>query len=290
MKRILILGSTGMLGRAISAEFQKLEAEIVALSRSTGFTVDESLIAGPSILGDARVEDFDWIINCLGVTKTHIDPKLPGSVKRATIVNSIFPNLLADKANSTGVKILQVATDCVFSGAKGSYVESDEHDPLDVYGKTKSLGEANAKSVMHLRCSLVGPEASGKSTLFYEWLKNLEPGAKVQGFTNHYWNGLTSDVFARIAAAIVTTDSFRPGIQHLVPADKLSKFDLVSLVLEKLGREDVSVEAYKHETRVDRSLTTTSQTINDSLFAAAGFEAVPPVSLMLEGLACKSRE
>lgn len=288
--RILILGSTGMLGRAVSNEFENLDAEVVALSRASGFEVDERLISRPMILGGSRVREFDWIINCIGVTKTHIDPKSPESVKRATIVNSVFPNLLADEARSAGVKVLQVATDCVYSGAKGFYVESDDHDPLDVYGKTKSLGEAKATSIMHLRCSLVGPEASGKSTLFYEWLRNLESGTKVRGFTNHYWNGLTSEAFARIAAAIVTTDLFHPGIQHLVPADTLSKFDLVRLILEKLGREDVSIEAFEHETRIDRTLSTENQAINDSLFAAAGFETPPPVSLMLEGLACKPRE
>lgn len=290
MKRVLILGSTGMLGQAMSRAFREFSGDVVEFSRADGYVVDESLISGPSILGQSDLRDFDWIVNCLGVTKSHINPKSPDSVKQATLVNSVYPNLLAEKASLYGVKVLQVATDCVFSGAKGSYVESDLHDPLDVYGKTKSLGEADSDYVMHLRCSLVGPEAAGRSTLFFEWINNLDYESRIRGFTNHYWNGLTSDAFADIALKIIGNDLFKPGLHHLVPADSVSKFSLIQLLLRELGRDDVHVEAFEHEKKVDRTLATSNPAFNQSLFGAAGFQEPPSVAFMLEEQVSRFRE
>ena len=116
---------------------------------------------------DARVDSIatllevnkpNWIINCIGVIKPHIDEKVPSSIENAIKVNSEFPILLASAAKKIGAKVIQIATDCVYSGFQGSYIESDLHDATDVYGKTKSLGEVPASNVMHLRASIIGPE------------------------------------------------------------------------------------------------------------------------------------
>ena len=82
---------------------------------------------------------------------------------------------------------MQIATDCVYSGKKGSYNEDDLHDALDVYGKTKSLGEAQSPNLLNIRCSIIGPE-QGKHVSLLEWFLTQEPGAKLQGFAHHHWN------------------------------------------------------------------------------------------------------
>lgn len=280
--RVLILGSSGMLGRAVSHAFQDFEGEVTTLSRDQGFVIDQSLLASDSALAGRKVQEFDWILNCLGVTKFHIDSSSATSIKHAVLTNSVFPNWLAEQAEQTDSRVVQVATDCVFRGSNGPYNENSAHDPVDVYGKTKSLGEAKSEKVMHLRCSLIGPEAHGRSTLFYEWVRKLSPKSQVHGYTNHMWNGLTSHAFAKVARGIVQTESFRAGVQHLVPSGSVSKLELVELLLEQFGRKDVVVVPHEPDIGVDRTLSTIDAEFNQRLFQIAGYSEPPSIASMLD--------
>jgi dTDP-4-dehydrorhamnose reductase len=196
-------------------------------------------------------------------------------------LNVDFPAELARVASDSGVKVIQVATDCVYSGLAGGYAESATHDALDVYGKTKSLGEIPSDSVMHLRCSLIGPEL-GRNSLFFEWVRQQPQGAAISGYTDHLWNGLSSKAFGKIILGILSNDLFRPGVQHLVPADQVSKDELVRLELEALGRHDVTVTSTTSQKSVDRTLSTENSEFNKALFAAAGYSALPTISQMVD--------
>ena len=109
----------------------------------------------------ATLSGHDWIINAIGITKPLIRDDNPTEILRAIDINSRFPHAIACAAQEG--RILQIATDCVYSGAKGRYLETDVHDALDVYGKTKSLGECYFPNSHHLRCSIIGPEQIGRA-------------------------------------------------------------------------------------------------------------------------------
>lgn len=286
MSKVLVLGSTGMLGSAVTEELRQQNIEVFEASRTKGVRFDANELRIDQLLDDAHLEPSDFIVNCVGLTKSRIDEGSPVSRAQAVRLNFDFPNALASAANGRGVRILQVATDCVFSGEKGSYLESDAHDPLDVYGKTKSLGEIPASNVMHLRCSLIGPEL-GRSSLFFEWLRQQPMNSKVTGFTNHHWNGLTSSAFGRVVAGIVKNNSFKAGVQHLVPSDRVTKDQLVRLVLTALGRGDVTVESSEASYFVDRTLTTKYPEQNQSLFEKAGYATVPTIAQIVQQMCSK---
>jgi dTDP-4-dehydrorhamnose reductase len=220
------------------------------------------------------------VANCVGLTKSRIDEASLASRSSAVRLNIDFPAELARVAEATGVKILQVATDCVFSGQIGSYSESSPHDPFDVYGKTKSLGETPSPHVMHLRCSLIGPEL-GRNSLFFEWVRQQPQGAQISGYTDHLWNGLSSKAFGKVIVGILTQELFKPGVQHLVPADQVTKDQLVRLELDALGRNDVEVTSTTSPKAVDRTLSTENPDFNQQLFAAAGYSALPTISQMV---------
>ena len=105
----------------------------------------------------------NWIINCIGIIKPYINENEPNSVAIAKNINSDFPRILEKISSQLGARVIQIATDCVFSGDSGLYSESDPHDATDVYGKTKSQGEASGPNFMNIRCSIIGPEV-GRST------------------------------------------------------------------------------------------------------------------------------
>lgn len=281
MAKALLLGSTGMLGSAVARELSKSGISLSIASRTQGIKFDAQEVNLSHVFESAGLVTGDYIINCIGLTKSRIDEKSRESRSLAVALNVNFPNALASQAEARGYKVIQVATDCVFSGLRGNYSEADSHDALDVYGKTKSLGEVPSSAVMHLRCSLIGPE-QGRNSLFFEWVRQQPANAEIKGFTNHTWNGLTSKVFGQIVVGVIQSNLFTPGVQHLVPADKVTKDELVRLELAALGRQDVSVTATSALDSVDRSLATTDTARNRELFQAAGYAELPTIRAMVE--------
>lgn len=278
--KTLVLGSTGMLGSAVYSEIEKAGLEPIFASRTSGAKFDATTLKVDELFSSAGLGEGDFVVNCVGLTKSRIDELSPSDRALAVRLNIDFPDALASSAQRAGVRVIQVATDCVFSGVRGAYSESDKHDPLDVYGKTKSLGEVPSDSIMHLRCSLIGPEL-GRSSLFFEWVRQQPRGASVTGFTNHNWNGLSSDAFGRVVSGIVKSGAFRAGVQHLVPADALSKDQLVRGVLDGLSRSDVRVDSGLASEMVDRTLTTENSEFNAELFRLAGYEQLPTIRQMI---------
>lgn len=280
MAKVLILGSTGMLGSAVTEALQTSSFEVLTASRTSGIMFDAEKLDVASLFSAAGLATGDFVVNCVGLTKARIDDSSLPSRSSAVRLNVDFPAELARVSSISGVKVIQVATDCVFSGLTGSYGESAAHDALDVYGKTKSLGEIPSASVMHLRCSLIGPE-QGRNSLFFEWVRKQPSGAAMSGFTDHVWNGLSSKAFGKIVAGILSDNLFKAGVQHLVPADKVTKDQLVRIELDALGRGDVSVTSTASPKSVDRTLSTDNPDFNKTLFAAAGYSTLPTISQMV---------
>jgi len=282
--KVLVIGSTGMLGSAVLDQLSHAGVETLQASRGQGTRFDAERDSCDDLMLAAGLKTGDYIVNCVGLTKTHIHDDDPSTIVRAVKLNVMFPIALAKAAEKSGVRIIQVATDCVFSGLTGGYRESSAHDAYDVYGKSKSMGEVKSESVMHLRCSLVGPEMAGRSSLFFEWVRTLKDGAVIEGYRDHKWNGLTSRAFGSIVSGIVNTGTFFSGVQHLVPKDELTKFDLVNMELDLLSRYDVTVKKTDSGFRVDRTLATSDPAKNELLFKLGGFGQVPTISEMMEQL------
>jgi dTDP-4-dehydrorhamnose reductase len=280
MRKVLVLGSTGMLGSAVVSLLQAREHELITASRSTGIKFNAVSLNTQNLLTAAGLQQGDFVVNCVGLTKARIDETSLASRALAVRVNTDFPNDLAQAAEKLGVKIIQVATDCVFSGVSGDYGESSSHDPLDVYGKTKSLGEIPSPAVMHLRCSLIGPEI-GRSSLFFEWVRQQPINALIDGYTNHLWNGLGSFAFAKVVSGIMSEDLFKSGVQHLVPSNRVTKGELVRLELAALKRDDVQVRSRAAEQPIDRTLRTDRPEFNEQLFLAAGYKKIPTIQEMV---------
>ena len=208
--RVVVLGASGMLGstlvRVLAAE---PDVHVVACARDTRAAQSLARPPAPSTWQtfdansaddrafDGAIAGASWVINAIGVIKSYIRDTDADEVERAIDVNARFPHRLARAAERHGASVLQIATDCVYAGTRGAYVETDAHDALDVYGKTKSLGEVHAPHVHHLRTSIIGPEPAHFVSLL-EWFRRQPRGATVNGFVNHHWNGVTTLQFARV--------------------------------------------------------------------------------------------
>jgi dTDP-4-dehydrorhamnose reductase len=283
MSTVSILGSTGMLGHNVVQGFAGFSGTLTGSSKLVetnsplhqSFFLDATVRELPEALH--KLGPTDYVINCIGVIKPYISEDSAASRERALLINSIFPYTLDALASDLGFKIIQIATDCVFSGVKGKYLETDLHDAIDTYGKTKSLGEVPSVNMMNLRVSIIGPEA-GRSTSLFEWVRNQPENTEINGYSDHYWNGITSTGFARICRGLIENNGFVAGTHHLLPSDAMTKFDLVTAIANKSGRKDIKIIEGPSGNKVDRTLATTNESLNAKLWANAGYPAIPSIS------------
>lgn len=251
---IAILGNTGMLGSMLARTW---EGDFISTDRAM-------LDAETSNIPEQDPEN--WWINCIGVIKPYCD-----DIPRAIRVNALFPHRLPEKT-------IQIATDCVYSGEKGNYVETDPHDATDVYGKTKSLGEA--PHIKNLRCSIIGPEVKNHVSLL-DWFLSQK---KADGYINHWWNGITTYHFSKIVQGIIREGIKLPNIQHIVPADKVTKAGLLQIIASAY-RKKIPVTVIEAEEAVDRTLSTNNPDLNKRLWEAAGYDSPPTIETMVRELA-----
>lgn len=247
-KRIFVLGASGMLGRYVWKYLATKDYTVIPVNRDVidaSSMTEEKLRAILEVV--LHVKSGDVIINCVGTIKPRVDSL--GDLN-AILVNSVFPRVLANVCETLGVNMIHPTTDCVYSGARGSYDETDVYDVSDVYGMSKALGEP--KNCTVIRTSIIGEEV-GQTRSLVEWVKSMKD-SEVFGFTNHFWNGVTCLQFAKICDGIITVDGFWKGIKHL-HSNVLDKKQLVETISEVYGL-NIKVNPKETPLRCDRSMST----------------------------------
>lgn len=277
-----------MLGRELSTR--------LAASHDVGVTLRQPLAAYRH-LADAStrnavggVDASDWahvseviersapevLINCIGIVKQRKDAKSPIP---SLEINSLLPHRLNALSGRIGARFLHFSTDCVFSGRKGGYVEADEPDPVDLYGRTKLLGEVDEPPGLTLRTSIIGLEERAHTTGLIEWF--LAQRGTIRGFRRAIYTGLTTAAMARLVARLLEQHPDLQGLWHVASAP-ITKYDLLVRLAKALGRTDVEITP-DDEFACDRSLQA------ERFFRATGYRA-PSWDDMLAELAGQIRE
>lgn len=296
MQTITILGASGMLGGMLVEYFSTRQEYLVIATVRDATYARNAAARLPNVQWISAGADHEncsvdlesippsaWIINAIGITKPLIKDNDPAQVQRAIWVNGMLPHLLGKFAEKRGARVLQIATDCVYSGEKGGYVESDAHDPRDVYGRTKSLGECYLPNVHHLRCSIIGPEFKERRFLI-EWFRSQASGSTVRGFRNHQWNGVTTLHFARSCHGVIQSGIALPHLQHIIPGDVVSKAEMLQAFASEYRRPDIHIDVVDAADRIDRTLQTQNPDLNRAIWQAAGYEQPPGVVQMIHEL------
>ncbi len=272
MKNILVLGISGMLGSMVFDYLSKNhELNVYGTIRNPKFKKGKVLQFDAYNISELEQKQFidlkiDYIINCIGITKPFCKDNDPTGVVRAIKINCDFPWELAKYAKKYNIKVLQIGTDCVYSGKKGHYKEDDVHDPLDVYGKSKSLGEVFDGTTLILRSSIIGPELKKETTFLLEWFLNQPEGSAIGGFEHHNWNGVTTLQFTQLCEKIIMSNYFDKLIaisyvHHFIPNSTVNKYELMNIFNDVFGKKLKVNRVNKPEEKVDRSLTTKYQEI-----------------------------
>jgi len=287
MNKILVLGSTGMLGRMVSEYFSQFpEYELFQTFRSiqNNKLVNNHKFDAMTDSLELLIEKIkpDYLINCIGIIKPEINERNQSSINRAININTYFPIKLSKSAKKHNFKYVQIGTDCVFSGLVGNYLETSFQDAADVYGKTKIVGEIFDSSKYLLRSSIIGPETGqGKSLLNWFLSQNQQT---VNGFIDHKWNGITTLNFAKIVHGMIKSSKFINNLQHITPQDEVSKYDLL-LYFNKYFQANVTIESVDSNNPVNRTLSTINPELNQQLWNMAGYRSVPTIEENIKELA-----
>jgi dTDP-4-dehydrorhamnose reductase len=246
--KIFVFGSTGMLGTYVSKYFSNKGYEVVPISRKN---IDITKITDKMLM-DSTISKGDVVINCAGLIKQRSGTTEYDFIK----INTMFPHMLAMACEAKGAKLIHVSTDCCFDGACGGYNENDKHNAADVYGRSKSLGEPSNATV--IRTSIIGEEKSNFLSLL-EWVKSNKDST-VNGFTNHYWNGITCLKFAEVCEYIIKNNLFWAEVKHIFSPNIVSKYELIKMISD-IYNLNIEITPVECQNKCDRSLTTVRKSI-----------------------------
>lgn len=283
MTRVLVLGGSGMLGHKLAQTLApRFETWATVRSESVSPAVAEVFDESHTVTGvDVDRPDTvaaavtqvqpDTVINAIGIVKQLRTAKAAIPTIR---INALLPHELAELCATEGARFIQISTDCVFSGSRGGYSETDAPDPPDLYGRSKLLGEVvDAPNALTIRTSIVGRELTGTVGLF-EWFLSQGSGP-LRGFSRAIFSGLTTQALAALIGDLIADRPELTGLWH-VSAAPIDKCTLLGRLRDALG---LDVEIVPDDSLViDRSL-------DSSRFRAETGWVPPTWEAMLAGLA-----
>jgi dTDP-4-dehydrorhamnose reductase len=241
MTRVLVIGASGMLGhrlvRGLSSDFEVIGTVRDDAARYAGMphfakarliggieaSVVDSLLR---VLDDLRP---DVVINAVGAIKQVAAGK---SAALAITLNALLPHQLAEATCAAGGRFITFGTDCVFSGRPGPHAETDIPDAIDIYGRTKLLGEVGGEGCLTLRTSIVGRELRGCHSLI-EWFIS-QNGKTIKGFRRALYSGMTTGAIAALICRLIRDHAQLSGIWQ-VAGPATNKFELLTIVRDAMG-------------------------------------------------------
>lgn len=223
VKKILIIGSRGMAGHVVKLYLEKIEKyEVWGIARNVE-TKNNTINLDVSNLNELeeliKIHKFRYVINCIGL----LNKTAEENPELAIWFNSYFPHILSKYGNKYNFKLIHVSTDCVFSGKKGGYLETDFKDGIGYYAQSKALGEIENSKDLTFRTSIIGPELKKDGIGLFHWFMNQNQ--LISGFTKAFWTGVTTLELAKAIDYAIISDL--RGLYHLVYPQKISKYDLL---------------------------------------------------------------
>jgi len=212
---VLILGHKGMLGHMVVKYFNHKNINVL----TTDYKWDSN-----------KFKDFvenlncDYIVNCIGSI-----PQKKSSWKTYKNLNILLPLFLSTHKSA---KIIHPTTDAEFDGLieeNQFYSKNSVVTAVDDYGLSKSYISLILKSksnVKQIRTSIIGPELNNKVSLM-EWF--FKQTSVVNGYVNHYWNGITTLEWAKQCYSIINNWNNYPDMVQ-IGTNKINKYELLCLI------------------------------------------------------------
>ncbi|MCH4284616.1 MULTISPECIES: sugar nucleotide-binding protein [Bacillota] len=255
----LVLGSSGMAGHTIALYLQEKGHKVTGFSRKKIDFID-------TIIGDAKdlellrgiilAGKYDAIINCIGILNQNAEKNKTDAI----FLNGYLPHYLVSITEALETKIIQMSTDCVFSGKNGNYTENSIKDGDTFYDRTKAIGEIIDKKNITLRNSIIGPDINPNGIGLFNWFMSQKK--VVKGYTKVMWTGLTTLQLAKIIERMTMKNI--SGLYNMVPSYNISKYDLLKL-FNYYMKEDLLEIVPFDKISIDKTLIRTNYEFKDEV-------------------------
>ncbi len=231
MKKVLVIGSTGMLGHVVKKYLIDKKYDVYETTRNQTnkyyFDALENIKKIEEIIDSIKP---DFVVNCIGI----LNKKAEDYPSQAILVNSYFPHYLDEMSEKYNYKLIHISTDCVFSGHDGgSYKEDSPKTATTVYGTSKALGEINNNRSLTLRTSIIGPDTNPNGIGLFEWF--MKQKDEVHGFRKAFWSGVTTIELAKQIE--IAMNSNLTGLYHITNGQKISKYDLLTIIKDVFNKD-----------------------------------------------------
>ena len=205
--KVLVTGKNGQLGKSIhkivtnneqNSEFVFVGKEVLDLSSQD------------SIINYFNSNSFDVIINCAAYTEVD---KAEKEIELANYINHIAIGKIAEISNNHKVKLIHISTDFIFDGvSEKAYLESDNPNPLNIYGKSKLAGEvavcaAMKKNAIIIRTSWLYSEYS--NNFVNTIIRKSQKIGELNVVSDQYSSPTNANDLAEVIIQIINHNKFR---------------------------------------------------------------------------------
>ena len=270
MKKLLIFGIGGLTGSKL-AIIGKKKYEIFGTYnlRDPKFNFANSIQL--DVKNFEKVKDLiqkikpDVIINTCALNNVDYCEKHPDEAEK---INVNFVEELNKNIKSLNSKLIQLSTDSIFDGTKkAGYTENDKPNPINIYGKTKLLGEKitleNSENLVVRASVLYGwlpnflsilNSSSMKPTNFGQWLiKKLQSKEITNIITDEISSPIIADDFANSILHLIEKEE--KGIFHSGPKEEITRYNF-SIKLAKILNLDLNLIHPTSNLKLNRNVKT----------------------------------
>ena len=252
--KFLVTGSAGLIGRQIVKDLSETHEVFSCYNKSKpehGNIIKMDLLNHEMISNVMSEKKPDVVIHLGAMTAVDLcDTQQDNALK----INSQATEILAKECSKINSFMVYVSTDYVFDGNTGMYEENDTTNPLGFYGKSKLLGEKSIQNFSSNWCiartsTPFGLHPTKKS--FPIWvIENLQKQKQIDVLTDQFTSPTYVPSLSRMLIEI--SERHLTGIIHVAGASKISRYEMASLVSDKLGLDgkllrEISINDIKWE-------------------------------------------
>ncbi len=233
MKKVVITGGSGSLGRALLRESSKHNIDALGTynrtSHERGIPMD--ITDQEHVHATMQRLKPEWIIHAAAMTDVDRCEREPNKAWQA---NALGTKNVVEAGRECGARVMYISTDYVFDGEHGPYAEEDATHPIIVYGESKLAGErftlAEPDNVVARVCVLYGPDKPNFVTWVVESLRADTPINVVndQYNTPTYTNNCAHALFR-------LCERHLSGIYHVSGREQLSRYDFARAIADVFG-------------------------------------------------------
>ena len=231
MDNVLVIGS-GFLGGNIVNEFRNNEIKVIGTNynKNSSDEIHFDITNMDSIVSCVKKYAPQVIINC--AANVNVDD-LENNEKLAFSINAYGAENIAKVCKNNKIRLLHISSDAVFDGQKGMYVEEDVTNPVNIYAKSKMLGEKliskNLENYVIIRTNFYGFHKQDK--FLFNWiLSKLKNNERFTGFNDVFFNPLEVTNLSKMIYEL--SEKNFCGILHLSSDEIFSKFEFATKISE----------------------------------------------------------